>query len=139
MSINNQVTLVGYVAIQPRFKEGATEDKSELFYTLGVSRNYKNNLGKYEIDYIPINVYGKQALYMNQKLQKGTLLLVTGSLQATKWTEEKPKTSLYFYQNGYRILGGAVSTTAEDSETFVPQTEAPFIELETSDFLRNEY
>lgn len=76
---------------------------------------------------------------MNQKLQKGTLLLVTGSLQATKWTEEKGRTSLYFYQNGYRILGGAVSTKEEDSETFVPQTEAPFIELETSDFLRNEY
>lgn len=130
MNIQNQVNLVGYVAIDPRFKENESEDKAELFYTLAVNRSYKNKAGNYEVDYIPINVFGKQAVYLSKKLEKGTFLMVNGSIQMTKWTEGK-KSNMYFYQHTFRVLSKGNNPEKE----VTVEWEEPFPTIEPMDYL----
>ena len=137
MNIQNQVSLVGYVANEPRFKKSENEDKAELFYTLAVSRTYKNSLGNYEVDFIPVNVYGKQAINMSKLVEKGTLLLVYGSIQMTKLTEGK-KANMYFYQHAFKRFNTNRNQEQEE-RSLAYSNESPFETIETMDYLRNEY
>lgn len=134
MNIQNQVTLVGYVATDPRFKQPSGEETAELFYLLAVNRNYLNRQGTYDVDFIPINVYGKQAITMKEHIEKGTLLVVSGSLQMTKWQEGR-KATMYLYQQGYRRFNTNRSERVEPSLS----NEDPFETLEPIDYLENVF
>jgi single-strand DNA-binding protein len=116
----NVITLTG----------NATKD-FELKYTpsgkpvgngsIAVRRDYKNQQGEYETDFINLVVLGKLSEIMANHVHKGDKFGVTGRLQIRKW-EKDGKTS-YFTEvvvNGFdfptksQSTGGNTNTSSND-------------------------
>lgn len=83
----NQVFLVGRLVSDLEINE--TEDKTkECIITLSVPRNYKNDDGIYETDYISLRLYNGIAENTMKYCKKGDLLGIKGRVQ-TKQEENK--------------------------------------------------
>ena len=83
----NQLTLVGRLVSDLQLNE--TENKTkECNITLSIPRNYKNEDGIYETDYISIRLYNGIAENTMKYCKKGDLLGIKGRVQ-TKQEENK--------------------------------------------------
>lgn len=86
----NKIILIGRTTknIELRF---TTSNKAVVNFSLAVNRNFKNEEGEYETDFINCVVYGKQAENMKQFVSKGDLLGVEGRLQIRSYQNEEGK------------------------------------------------
>ena len=60
-------------------------------FSLAVQRDYKNQKGDYEVDFIECSVFGAIAKTLSQCTNKGDLIGVRGSLRVNKWTTSDGK------------------------------------------------
>ena len=79
----NQSVLIGRLVRDPKLNYTGSGTPVANF-TLAVERNYTNNDGDREVDFIPIVVWQKLAETVSQHLEKGRLVAVTGRLQIRK-------------------------------------------------------
>ena len=87
MSINN-VTLVGRLVRDPELKNTA-QGVANVSFTLAVNRNYKNDQGQREADFINIVIWRKQAELLAEYATKGTLLGITGRIQTRNYENQQ--------------------------------------------------
>lgn len=87
MSINN-VTLVGRLVRDPELKNTA-QGIANVSFTLAVNRNYKNDQGQREADFINVVIWRKQAELLAQYGTKGALLGVTGRIQTRNYENQQ--------------------------------------------------
>ncbi|MGL4589113.1 MAG: single-stranded DNA-binding protein [Mycoplasmatales bacterium] len=80
----NNVTLVGRITKAPELRYGASGNAACNF-TLACNRNFKNANGEYDADFINCTVFGATAERMEQYVQKGALLAVTGRIQTRNY------------------------------------------------------
>ncbi|MGO5013977.1 single-stranded DNA-binding protein [Niallia sp. Sow4_A1] len=80
--MKNQCNLIGRLSRDPYL--AGTEENPVCFMTLAVNRNYRNQQGEREADFIPIKAFKekKLATTCHNNLQKGSLIAVTARLQA---------------------------------------------------------
>lgn len=83
MTINN-VTLVGRLVRDPELKTTA-QGVANVSFTLAVNRNYKNDRGEREADFINIVIWRKQAELLANYATKGVLLGVVGRIQTRNY------------------------------------------------------
>ena len=83
----NQTVLVGRIVSDPQINETKNERKIATI-TLAVSRNYKNEKGKYDIDFIPCVLWNSVAENAYEYCQKGDVVGVKGRLQNTNGNVE---------------------------------------------------
>lgn len=57
-----------------------TSGKEILNNIIAIKRNYKNENGEYESDFINIKVFGNKAKYINDYAEKGSKLLIRGHI-----------------------------------------------------------
>lgn len=77
----NQFVVVGRMASDPEIKE--TENGMKVCYiTLGVPRNFKNNEGECDTDYIDIVLWNNLAENTTQYVKKGDLVGIKGRVQS---------------------------------------------------------
>ncbi|EOS7919033.1 single-stranded DNA-binding protein [Enterococcus hirae] len=88
----NNVTLVGRLTKDADLRYTKT-GKSVATFTLAVNRNFTNQAGEREADFIHCVIWGKPAETLTNYTHKGTLLGVTGRIQ----------TRSYENQQGYRV------------------------------------
>jgi single-strand DNA-binding protein len=79
-------------------------------FSLAIKRDYKNNKGDYDVDFIPCEAWGKNAVNVHKYLKKGDILGVSGKLEINRTSKEGdsryyPKVKvkeLHFYPNSNR-------------------------------------
>ena len=78
----NQVVMVGRIVQEPELKE--TEKGNVCNLTLAVPRNYKNNNGEYDTDFLNISLWRGIADNTVEYCKKGDLVDVKGRLETRK-------------------------------------------------------
>lgn len=84
----NNINLFGRLTKDPETK-AIGEDKMVASFTLAVNRNYKNDKGKIEADFINCTAWNKTAEILTLYVKKGHRLGVTGRLQVRSYDDEQ--------------------------------------------------
>lgn len=87
MTINN-VVLVGRLVRDPELKNTA-QGIANVSFTLAVNRNYKNDQGQREADFINVVIWRKQAELLAQYGTKGALIGITGRIQTRNYENQQ--------------------------------------------------
>lgn len=87
MSINN-VTLVGRLVRDPELKNTA-QGIANVSFTLAVNRNYKNDQGQREADFINVVIWRKQAELLADYATKGALIGIIGRIQTRNYENQQ--------------------------------------------------
>lgn len=84
----NNINLFGRLTKDPETK-AIGEDKMVANFTLAVNRNYKNDKGEIEADFINCTAWNKTAEILTLYVKKGHRLGVTGKLQVRSYDDEQ--------------------------------------------------
>lgn len=86
----NNVVLIGRLTRDIELKQ-TTTNKSAVNFTLAVNRNYKNEQGEQQADFINCIAYGKQAENMARFLNKGSLIGIEGRIATRNYKNKDGK------------------------------------------------
>jgi len=87
----NRVVLIGRLTRDPELRE-TSSGIAVANLALAVERDYKNQSGEREVDFINVQVWRKLAEVVTDNLQKGRLVAVEGRLQVRSYeTQEGQK------------------------------------------------
>lgn len=102
----NKVTLVGRISTDLELRYTGS-NKAYCRFNLAVNKNYKNEYGEYETDFIPVTVWGKPAENLVQYQNKGSLILVDGSINMSNYTDKdgNNRTSFEIMTSNVQFLG----------------------------------
>lgn len=116
----NKIILTGNIFKDLELKG---ESKKYLNFTLAVRRDYKNQNGEYESDFINAVVFGKSAEFMINYCQKGDKIMIEGALRNNKYTDKNGDTK--YIENVYvKKIELIKSTTKKENEnTTIKQDE----------------
>lgn len=81
----NSVILIGRLTKDPDLRYIPGTGNPVATFTVAVNRTFKNKEGNYEADFIPVQVWGKQAENCANYLQKGRQVGVSGRLQVRSY------------------------------------------------------
>lgn len=86
----NQVTLVGRLTKDPELQ--ATPDgTSVVTITLAVNRNFRNQKGEIEADFVQCKFWRKMAENTAAYCKKGSLIGITGRIQTRSYSNQEGK------------------------------------------------
>ena len=80
----NKVVLIGRITKDIELRYTPNGVATATFY-LAVTRNFKNQNGEYDADFIPVQVWRKQAENCAKYLAKGRLVAVSGRIQTRSY------------------------------------------------------
>lgn len=83
----NQVTLVGRLTKDPELKI-TPEGNSVVNVTLAVNRNFRNQKGEIDADFVLCTLWRKMAENTSLYCKKGSLLGITGRIQSRSYESE---------------------------------------------------
>lgn len=83
----NQVGLVGRLTKDPTLRQ-LHENKSTVSFVIAINRNFRNNQGGVDADYLLCVAWGKLAERIAKYCGKGSLIGVTGRLQSKTYTNK---------------------------------------------------
>ncbi|MEB7772009.1 single-stranded DNA-binding protein [Kurthia gibsonii] len=86
----NNVSIVGRLTKAPEVRTVA-DGKSVGCFTLAVNRNFKNQQGENDVDFILCTAWGKLAEHMVKYCGKGSQVGVIGRLQSRNYTNDEGK------------------------------------------------
>lgn len=86
----NNVSIVGRLTKAPEVRTVA-DGKSVGRFTLAVNRNFKNQQGENDVDFILCTAWGKLAEHMVKYCGKGSQVGVIGRLQSRNYTNDEGK------------------------------------------------
>lgn len=84
----NKVVLIGRLTKDPELRFTAGSGIAVATFTLAVDRNFVNQSGQREADFINIRCWRKLAELVANNLSKGRLVAVSGSIQTGKYTAQ---------------------------------------------------
>ena len=100
--------------------------KSLVKNSIAVRRNYKNQNGEYETDFINIIAFGRTAEFMNNYFQKGSRVALDGKIQTGNYTNKE----------GQKVY--TTDVVIENIEFNESKGQAPVEEVKPSDFENKE-
>lgn len=83
----NSCTILGRLTKDPDVRY-TQSGKTVTLFTLAVNRNFKNQNGEYEADFIPVILFNKAAELVGNSCGKGHRLLVEGRIQTRHYTDK---------------------------------------------------
>ena len=84
----NRIVLIGRLTANPELCY-TTNNTAVTSFTLAVERNFKNESGNKEADFINIVAWNKKAELIHQYLKKGDRVGISGRLQVRKYQNER--------------------------------------------------
>ena len=87
----NNVVLTGRITRNLELKQ-TNNNNSSLNITLAVERNFKDQSGQKQTDFISCKAFGKRAETIAQYCQKGDLIGITGSIQTGSYQKQDGST-----------------------------------------------
>lgn len=114
----NKVTLVGRISTDLELRYTGS-NKAYCRFNLAVNKNYKNECGEYETDFIPVTVWGKPAENLVQYQNKGSLILVDGSINMSNYTDKdgNNRTSFEIMTSNVQFLGSKKTSDETTTES----------------------
>jgi single-strand DNA-binding protein len=88
----NKAILIGRLTKDPELKFTPSSGIAVANFTLAVERNYTNQEGKREADFIPVICWRKLAEHVANHLTKGRLVAISGSIQTRKYQAQDGST-----------------------------------------------
>lgn len=86
----NQVTLVGRLTKDPELR--VTQEGTSIVHVIvAVNRNYKNQAGNYEADFVQCIFWNKVAENTAQYCHKGSLVGIVGRIQTRNYENQERK------------------------------------------------
>ena len=79
----NRVCLIGRLTNKPELKTGTT---SSVRFSIAVQRNFKNQSGTYDADFINLVAFGPRAEMICRNFDKGNQIGVEGRIQTGSYT-----------------------------------------------------
>ena len=80
----NKVILMGNLVADPELRT-TQSGKSAATFRIAVRRNFKNQSGEYESDFLRCLAFGSTADVIGKYFVKGSRILVEGSIQTSSW------------------------------------------------------
>lgn len=121
----NNVVLTGRIVRNLELKQ-TSNNNSSLNITLAVDRNFKDQNGEKQTDFISCKAFGKRAETIAQYCQKGDLIGITGSIQ----------TGSYQKQDGTKVYTTDVMV---DGLSFFPRSQQANQNNQQSNQQNNNY
>lgn len=88
----NKVILMGHLTADPELKQ-TTTGISVCSFSIGVNRRYsKQDQGQQSVDFINIVAWRQQAEFVSRYFKKGQSIVICGSIQTRKWTDNNGQT-----------------------------------------------
>ena len=84
----NKVLLIGRLTANPELRY-TTSNNAVTTFSIAVDRNFKNENGNKEADFINIVAWNKKAELIHQYLKKGDRVGISGRLQVRKYQNER--------------------------------------------------
>ncbi|MDR0614538.1 MAG: single-stranded DNA-binding protein, partial [Lactobacillales bacterium] len=84
----NNVVLVGRLTRDPELRY-TNNNVANVTFTLAVNRNFTNQQGQRDADFINVVIWRKSAEVLAQYAKKGTLLGVTGRIQTRNYENQQ--------------------------------------------------
>ena len=121
----NSVVLVGRLVKDSELRY-TPNNKAVGNFTLAVNRNYKNQNGEYETDFIKCTIFGKSAEALNKYVHKGDILGVEGSMQTRQYEDKEGNKK-------------SITEVLIEKIHFINQSKTSEYKKEDSDKEENEY
>ena len=83
----NRIVIGGRLTADPQLRRTET-GKAVCSFVLAVERDYKNQNGEREADFITVTAWRNTAEYVNRYCTKGRMVAVDGRLQIRSWKDE---------------------------------------------------
>ena len=122
----NAIHLIGRLTKDPDMRYLPGTETASTNFQIAVRRNFKNREGKYDSDFIQVQVLGKPAEAAANYLRKGNRCAVDGRLQIDNWKDDKSgewKSFTKVIATNVEFLESANSTPSipEDSQYNPPE------------------
>ncbi len=126
MSFFNQVTLVGRLVADPEMRY-TQSGVPVVSFRLAVDREFKNADGKRDTDFINCTAWRKVAEIVQQYTKKGSLILVSGSLQQDNYEKDGEKRyTVKVVVDKIRLLGGKGNGSQNADGSPPDESDLPF-------------
>lgn len=83
----NKVLLIGRLTTKPELTY-TSNNTSFTRFNVAVNRNFKNASGEYETDFIPVQVWRRQAENVTNFLEKGDLICIEGAIHTENYIDK---------------------------------------------------
>lgn len=122
----NNITIIGRLTRDPETRYLPTETLLARFI-VAVDRDYKKSSGDYETDFIPVEVMGNTAEYVQNYISKGILIAVNGAMRIDRYDSEG-QTRTFAKVAGKRVekLSAKKEEPVGIEESSVNDAEVPF-------------
>lgn len=91
----NKVILIGRLTKDPELKEVKDGTTQFCKFSLAVNTGHIFENGEKEVDFIPVIIWGKQAIVFSKYMKKGNLVSITGKLKVRSY-EDSENNKKYF-------------------------------------------
>lgn len=115
----NNVVLVGRLTKDPELRYVGENNNALTNFSLAVDRGYKNLQGESKVDFINIEIWGKQAEIFCTYMEKGKMVGIEGKIIADKYKNENGE-NRYITRvraNSFRFLDSKNKNIATVGET----------------------
>lgn len=120
----NKIILIGRLTKEPELRH-TTSNIEVTQFSLAVNRDFKNQEGEYEADFINCVAYRKLAETISVYVRKGDKLAVTGRLQVRNYDNSEGK-KVYVSEvivDSIEFLESKKESIDEPKEEMIPQEE----------------
>ena len=84
----NKVVLMGRLCNDPELRYAGEKNSPVTNFTIAVNRDYKNNEGKYDADFIECEFWGRKSEIFCKYMTKGRPTIIDGKLRLHKYTND---------------------------------------------------
>ena len=123
----NRFIIIGNLTKDAEY--GATPNGTAVsHFSVAVSRRYANADGEREVDFFPVNAFGKLAENCNRYLTKGKKVAVVGSVQIRRYTDKDG-----IKRQAIEVVADEVeflSVKTDDTQAEMPQKPSKQVEME---------
>ncbi len=88
----NKAILLGRLTKDVDLRTGGANNKSFARFSIAVNRNFKNQDGKYDADFLNCVAFGKNAENIAKYFKKGNLIAVSGRIQTGNYKNKDGQT-----------------------------------------------
>lgn len=104
----NNVILMGRLTADPVLRQ-TPSGISSCRFTIAVNRNYKNQNGEYDADFISCVAWRQTAEFVSRYFNKGSMICISGSLRSGSYTDKNHSDVTHYttdvYVDGVEFTG----------------------------------
>ena len=112
----NKAILMGRLTRDPELRY-TQSNIPVVTFSIAVDRNYSNNGGERQTDFIDIVAWRRTAEFVSQWFTKGQMIVVVGSIQSRRWQDKNGnnRTSIEVVADGYSLASPSVPVRAAEA------------------------